>query len=358
MLYPPPLPDLGIDPLAWVARVQIAAALTIGHLDQGWQGSVRQRALYSLALGPVDWTVDAALVVLGWLAHNDPQIRPDVLSLFAYLETQIPKEGYTCFEYPLVCSWLAMGGHDGATEERLAAWKKRIEEARRAAADDDAPKEGKELDAKHGGLTLERYAELSVRRDAILEKHGGGVAKGTAGMAGRGAYPELAELCREYGLDPNLAADQASAAAGRIPEWDRLINARPRVQERFFAMQNDARLKLQGIAFNSHEGRVAEMIRSGGFDAESARVNAEVAAKKMASGDEGEPDPVVFPGQKLERLSHYVALMKGMQSGDMMGALARAGLDMGSYGTAAQAWGIKLASDPLLTAKFSKMMAG
>jgi hypothetical protein len=30
---------------------------------------------------------------------------------------------------------------------------------------------------------------------------------------------------------------------------------------------------------------------------------------------------------------------------------------MGTYGGVAQAWGVKLASDPTLTAKFSKMMA-
>jgi hypothetical protein len=46
-----------------------------------------------------------------------------------------------------------------------------------------------------------------------------------------------------------------------------------------------------------------------------------------------------------------------MQGGDMMGALGKFGLDMGSYMTVAQAWGVKLAADPLLTAKFSEMMA-
>ena len=77
----------------------------------------------------------------------------------------------------------------------------------------------------------------------------------------------------------------------------------------------------------------------------------------MAQGQGGDPDPMVFPGQKLAKLSDYVGLMKGMQTGDMNGALKRYGLDMGSYMQAAQAWGIKLASDPVLTAKFGEMMA-
>ena len=84
---------------------------------------------------------------------------------------------------------------------------------------------------------------------------------------------------------------------------------------------------------------------------------AQAAQQQIASGGGGDVDPVVFPGQPLARLSDYVRLMKGMQSGDMQGALARAGLDMMSYGRVAQAWGAKLATDPVLTAKFSAMMA-
>lgn len=84
---------------------------------------------------------------------------------------------------------------------------------------------------------------------------------------------------------------------------------------------------------------------------------AQAAQQAVASGAGGDADPLVFPGQKLAKLSDYVGLMKGMQAGDMMGALARYGLDMTSYAAAAQAWGAKLATDPVLTEKFSRMMA-
>jgi hypothetical protein len=100
------------------------------------------------------------------------------------------------------------------------------------------------------------------------------------------------------------------------------------------------------------------MIRKGAFDVAGAAQNAAAAQQQMDAGAGGDPDPVVFPGQKLERLSQYVGLMKAMQKGDMMGALAKAGLDMGSYAQVAQAWGLKLATDPVLTAKFQKMMTG
>jgi hypothetical protein len=270
-------------------------------MESGWEQSHRKRVLYALIGGPVDWTVDAGIIVLGWLARQDPAIRKDAEQLFAWMEKQIPEEGYTCFEYPLVCSWLNLGDLDEATTERLTAWRKQIEERKRAAPDSDEPE-------THGGLTLEQYAELSVRGDAIEA------------------------------------------------EWDHRINTDPVVAEMFFAMQNDARLKLQGIEFSSQDGRVAEMIRVGAFDTQGAMVNAQAAAEQMAAGDSGDPDPVVFPGQAIERLSQYVELMKGMQTGDMMGALGRFGLDMGTYAMVAQAWGVKLAGDPILNAKFTEMM--
>jgi hypothetical protein len=48
--------------------------------------------------------------------------------------------------------------------------------------------------------------------------------------------------------------------------------------------------------------------------------------------------------------------MKGMQTGNMMGALGHYGLDMMGYASVATAWGQKLAGDPTLNAKFSAMM--
>jgi len=90
---------------------------------------------------------------------------------------------------------------------------------------------------------------------------------------------------------------------------------------------------------------------------QSLATAAQAAQAQIASGGGGDPDPVVFPGQPLARLSDYVRLMKSMSSGDMNGALQRAGLDMASYGAAASAWGMKMASDPTVTAKFAAMMA-
>jgi tetratricopeptide (TPR) repeat protein len=350
MVHPPPLPNPNWDPFDWVMRCQIAAAMIIAHLDDGWEGSVRQRGLWALALGCVDWTVDAALIAMAWLGRYDPHIREAVIHLFGWLETQIPQEGYTSFEYPLFCSWLAMGDHDEETAQRLQEAKARIEQDSRKTPEDQPE--------RHGGLTLAEYAEFSARRDEILGKHTGGIGAGLLAMAGSGSHPEIQELCAQYNIDSDLMTPgMKSGAAGAVPGWDKRINADAWVEEQFTAMKHDARLKAQGIEFNSHEGRVAEMIRAGKFDVEAAAVDAAaVAEQRRENPDDGDPDPVVFPGQAVERVSDYVRMMKMMQTGDMMAALAAFGLDMGSYGAVAQAWGVKLAADPMLNAKFSEMM--
>jgi tetratricopeptide (TPR) repeat protein len=340
MVHPPPLPSLDADPLAWVQKCQIAIALVIAYLDPaGW--SAAKRPLMSVALGPTDWITDAALVAIGWLAANDPAIRGEVEAFFARMESAIPRQGFTCWEYPLVNVWRNLGGHDPATQQRLDDWKRRCEAQKIELAEE-----------KLGGLTLEQYAELSALRDAALMKQGGGIGSAALAIGGMGAHPELAALCERFGV-PVFA----SAAAARVPAWDQRINGDAALQKRFVELMARFQLKESGIDPSSHEGRVAAQIRGGQLDVESAKQNAAAAEQMVASGQGGDPDPIVFPGQKLAKLSDYVGLMKAMQGGDMNGALRKYDLDMGAYMQASQAWGIKLASDPTLTSKLGRMMA-
>lgn len=93
------------------------------------------------------------------------------------------------------------------------------------------------------------------------------------------------------------------------------------------------------------------------FDQAAEMARASAAQQQVSTGGGGDPDPVVFPGQRVARLSDYVGLMKGMQSGNMMGALGQYGLDMMGYASVATAWGQRLAQDAVLNAKFGQMMA-
>ena len=65
-------------------------------------------------------------------------------------------------------------------------------------------------------------------------------------------------------------------------------------------------------------------------------------------------DVIVFPGQPVAKLSDYVKIIKGMQSGNM-GVLSEYGLDMMQYAAVAQAWAPKL-MDPAISSKFATLM--
>jgi hypothetical protein len=90
------------------------------------------------------------------------------------------------------------------------------------------------------------------------------------------------------------------------------------------------------------------------FDLDEEIGKAQAAAAEVGAG--GDLDVEVFPGAKVAKLSDYVKIMKMMQTGDMNGALASYGLNMTDWGTVAMEWGQKLAADPTLNAKMTKML--
>jgi len=78
--------------------------------------------------------------------------------------------------------------------------------------------------------------------------------------------------------------------------------------------------------------------------------------QQIDQGNAGDPDPELFPGTPLARLSDYVRATKALQSGDPMGALSRLGIDMMAFGQMAGQWGAAMQTDPTLAAKYSKML--
>jgi hypothetical protein len=144
-----------------------------------------------------------------------------------------------------------------------------------------------------------------------------------------------------------------------VEGWIDAINRDPRLGLAFAQTQARIKLQLQGIDPDSAEARLSHNLMQGkGLDQEEEMRKAQAAQQQLAAGQGGDPDPVVFPGQPVARLSDYVGLMKRMQGGDFNGALAAYRLDMGSYMLVMQAWGTKLGVDPGLNAKFGQMMAG
>lgn len=340
MLDPRPAPD-HIHPLDWVPRMQQACALVLGWLDGGYA------TLRTIALGPVDWTVDAAIVALGEMALRSPSIRAEVESLFAYLRTQVASEGFTCFAYPLACTWIRLVAADDPRRGDLQHWRQQIVSGEVGGTTSSG------VIGLIDGINMEDYAEFSIRQELLQAEQPSATNLGALALGALGGKSTtgLAALADEYGL-PLLSPTHTYSRA-----WAEAINADPRLQLAFEQTKSRFKLSLQGIDPDSEEARFSHNIMAGKPLDQAAELNkAQAAAQQLASGGGGDPDPVVFPGQPLAKLSDYVGMMKKMQTGDMNGALAAYGLNMTTYGQVAQAWGAKLGTDPTLNAKMAAMM--
>jgi tetratricopeptide (TPR) repeat protein len=104
MVNPPPVPA-GTHALAWLPRVQLAAAMVVGQIDAGWEGSQRRAALHSLLFGPADWTTTAGIRVLGWIARSEPAHAQDIHRMFEERERHLPSEGHWDWVAQLYREW-------------------------------------------------------------------------------------------------------------------------------------------------------------------------------------------------------------------------------------------------------------
>ncbi len=206
---------------------------------------------------------------------------------------------------------------------------------------------------RYGGLTLEQYAQFSVERDRILGNAAPpGVSAALMKFVVGQPPPELNALCQRFNI-PLLHSE------GRlypyIREWQEALNASSELQQRFVELQRSQ--ALRDLDVTADEQDALDEIRRGGMDLHLRMAQQQAAQRAAAAGTAGDPDPLLFPGQKVQKLSDYVRLMKRMQGGDFMAAIAEYGLDLTSYSSVATAWGAKLAADPGLSEKFSRMMA-
>lgn len=92
MVHPPPRPE-AFPIWVWLQRVQVAAAFAIAHFGPGWEGSPRQQVLFTVARGPLDWTVEAAIVALAQIARREPDTVRDIAALYLELLESLPSPG-------------------------------------------------------------------------------------------------------------------------------------------------------------------------------------------------------------------------------------------------------------------------
>ncbi len=104
MVNPPPVPA-NTHALAWLPRVQLAAAMVAAQVDAGWEDSRRRAALHSLLLGPSDWTTVAGIRALGWVARTEPAHAQDIHRMFEERERHLPSEGHWDWVAVLYAEW-------------------------------------------------------------------------------------------------------------------------------------------------------------------------------------------------------------------------------------------------------------
>ena len=345
---PPAPPDHGqFDGFIWTYRCQVATAVVLSHLGP-WESGPGRAAIYSLLYGPSDWVTSAGLIALAWLARANPALRPEAEGVFQWLRGRLPPQGFSCWEAPLVNLWLGLEHHGEPQRLALEQWRDEYEQTVHLKNRARKPVR------RFGGLTLKQYAEFCIERDQILGKLGIQGAGAIQALAQNGPTPELAELCQRFSLP--LRHPVSGHFYPYIEEWQEALNANGELQEAYAEYQRDLQLVKMGVS--GEEIAALDEIRAGNMDMHLRMAQQQQAQREVAQGNAGDPDPVVFPGQPVAKLSDYVGIMKRMQTGDMMGALGAYGLDMMSYGAVATAWGAKLAADPTLNEKFSRMMSG
>jgi tetratricopeptide (TPR) repeat protein len=102
MIYPGETPTR-MRAWDWLYRNQVAAAFMLAHLDGGWTGSMRRSVLLSLANGPMDWTVNAAVIALSWIAKRNDDAAEEVRQLYLDLIAHARHmQGYVCYLTPTV----------------------------------------------------------------------------------------------------------------------------------------------------------------------------------------------------------------------------------------------------------------
>ncbi|MGE0435108.1 MAG: tetratricopeptide repeat protein [Planctomycetota bacterium] len=145
MVHPPDMPDEA-PPWLWVQHVQTAAALLIAHLDTGWIDSQRRRLLTSIARGPADWSVLAALVAIAWITRHDLEAAEEFPQLLKELWAARPTDAPCVTDYAVACHLSAVPGLDAELATELREFRELMESPPDHDGDDDDDDDGHDDD--------------------------------------------------------------------------------------------------------------------------------------------------------------------------------------------------------------------
>jgi len=104
----PSLPPERMPSEIWLQRLQFAAGCTVAGMDEGWNGTLRRRALLSLLRGPIDWISGAAAVVLSEIHLSCAEARGEITRELTEQIHRLPTESYCCLRKPLAAACLRL----------------------------------------------------------------------------------------------------------------------------------------------------------------------------------------------------------------------------------------------------------
>jgi len=112
MVHPPPVPEGWPRAVAWIQRIQTAAAYMLSFLAPD--------TLRRIAVGQLDWTIEAAIVALAAAARSEPARAEATAKTFALLDETMPRPGFCPYELALVACFPWLPNIDDERRKALA----------------------------------------------------------------------------------------------------------------------------------------------------------------------------------------------------------------------------------------------
>ncbi len=113
LVHPPPVPEGWPRAVAWIQRIQTAAAYILSF--------VAPDTLRRIALGQLDWTDEAAIVALASAARHDEKLAAIAHETFRVMEEKMPRPGFVPYELALAACWPWLPNIEADRREKLAA---------------------------------------------------------------------------------------------------------------------------------------------------------------------------------------------------------------------------------------------
>jgi len=92
MVYPPPIAE-GFEATEWVRRVQFVACQMAANVEVAYDVPISESMVADVTNGPLDWTIDSAMVALAQRASENHELIDEVRSIVQRVADKVPADG-------------------------------------------------------------------------------------------------------------------------------------------------------------------------------------------------------------------------------------------------------------------------